>query len=253
MELISDSAKNISLSIEDFHSILKSSQSILKKKTRDERETYRVAFVPTGNVEQFYFLKRYMRSSSGRWLGVNSNSKRFQKQARQEWNAITLFSELDFPVPKPVAFVDSDSESFVLMTEVESKGTLQHWFQNHSAEEFANKRSYIIERLAKITQRMHSNNLHHQDYYLGHFLFDETSNQLSLIDLGRAGRIKMLRKKWIIKDLAQLHYSSINCWTDQEFVRFLQLYLGHSRYERLMASILVKSMKIAKHSKKHNL
>jgi lipopolysaccharide kinase (Kdo/WaaP) family protein len=69
----------------------------------------------------------------------------------------------------------------------------------------------ILAPTADLAARLHSAGLHHRDLYLCHFLLrpDGPSAEVKLIDAARVGRLsaRLLRRRWIVKDLAQFWYS----------------------------------------------
>jgi hypothetical protein len=104
---------------------------------------------------------------------------------------------------------------------------------------------------------MHGANLHHQDFYLTHLLVPkgDIHKQMYLIDLGRVREQRWLRSHWIIKDLAQLHYSSRGLPGDA-WQRFLHGYFQrplNSHDLALVRRIVKKSEAIAHHSQKNRL
>ena len=106
---------------------------------------------------------------------------------------------------------------------------------------------------------MHESGFHHQDYYLTHFLKPlsqaESEAQVYLIDLGRVQSYAKLPKRWIIKDLAQLRYSSFLA-TRTDRYRFIREYFGHrptSREWSLIQKVEHKAKAINRHTKKNRL
>lgn len=71
----------------------------------------------------------------------------------------------------------------------------------------------IRDPIACLAARLHHANLHHRDLYLCHFFVkaDGAQVQVALIDAGRVRRLPgwPFRKRWIVKDLAQLWYSTL--------------------------------------------
>ncbi|MCH9022977.1 MAG: hypothetical protein IID32_09455 [Planctomycetes bacterium] len=96
--------------------------------------------------------------------------------------------------------------------------------------------------------------------YLCHFLLkptDHTAPALYLIDLHRLQIRKKTPPRWIIKDLAQLHYSALNLLTKTDMLRFLLQYFNTKKLtkkqKRLIPPILRKSNQIAAHDRKLRL
>ena len=79
-----------------------------------------------------------------------------------------------------------------------------------------------------MTRVMHQNGINHRDFYICHFLLDHTkldAMQLYLIDLHRAKCRKKTGKRWLIKDLAGLYFSSLDIGlTQRDLLRFMREY-----------------------------
>lgn len=92
----------------------------------------------------------------------------------------------------------------------------------------------LIQRVAQIARTLHANGIMHRDLYLCHFLLDTTpaliqSNsgepQLYLIDLHRAEQHRHLKRRWRIKDVAGLYFSSMDIGlTKRDLLRFIEEY-----------------------------
>ena len=122
-------------------------------------------------------------------------------------------------------------------------------------------RRAIIEQLARIAGRMHGHDLFHRDLYLCHVFLSERADGrvvLSLIDLGRMIRAPRRRKRWIIKDLAALDYSSPRpLVTRADRLRFLYHYLEpwkdcpeaifRREVRRIAASVVNRTQRMARH------
>jgi hypothetical protein len=112
---------------------------------------------------------------------------------------------------------------------------------------------------ADLTAKLHNAALHHRDLYLCHFLARGAENdpvELRLIDAARVRALPrvFMRRRWIVKDLAQFWYS-----TTQLPVTDLQREVWLARYaqqtnipamERLCRSIVRKSDWIAAHDQR---
>jgi heptose I phosphotransferase len=108
--------------------------------------------------------------------------------------------------------------------------------------------------LADLAARMHAHGFHHRDFYLCHIFVREHAAKepdIKLIDLERAGRHSLMRQRWAVKDLAQIHYSSLAVpVTDWDRLRFFARYCAGIRRERrhgMLRRILRKSRAIARH------
>jgi Lipopolysaccharide kinase (Kdo/WaaP) family len=188
--------------------------------------------------------------------------------AEPEWSAIIEFHRLSIPTVEPVAFGVHRHGSFLATQDLSAKCDLKSWVREcrtriqHDGNWRpcdAAQAMRFTERLAVIVARMHRHGFHHQDLYLNHVLWlpgkPEGSPDLRIIDLGRVASARLFRRRWILKDLAQLHYSAIGVPGTLQ-MRFLRLYLGRRLQRsdrRWIRWILWKSNRIARHTVKHAL
>ena len=106
----------------------------------------------------------------------------------------------------------------------------------------------LIVQVAGIARRFHAAGFNHRDFYSCHFLVKETSPgqfDVRLIDLQRVQQRRWLRRRWIVKDLAQLASMSPDAQVGRrEKVLFLRAYLGvrklRPRDKRLVRDVLRK-------------
>jgi heptose I phosphotransferase len=114
----------------------------------------------------------------------------------------------------------------------------------------------LIVQVADIARRFHAAGFNHRDFYTCHFLVKEASPSrfdVRLIDLQRVQRRRWFRRRWIVKDLAQLASMSpdahIGC---REKVLFLRTYLGVNKLRpqdrRLVRAVLRKLASIRRHT-----
>lgn len=171
--------------------------------------------------------------------------------ARQEWLAIRRLTELGVPTMRVAGFGErgwnpARRESFLVTDELADTVSLEtlcaQWPQHRPA--FAFKRR-LLERVARISRRLHDNGVCHRDFYLCHFLLHcppgtrpdaQTDPQLSVIDLHRAMIRDRLGRRWIEKDIAGLYFSSLQIGlTQTDLLRFLKLYTGQPLREALIS------------------
>lgn len=92
----------------------------------------------------------------------------------------------------------------------------------------------LIRRVAEIARRMHDAGINHRDFYLAHFLLpvnavkhEDASAPLFLIDLHRSQVRVSVPRRWRIKDLGGLYFSSARYGlTRRDVLRFLHEYSG---------------------------
>lgn len=106
----------------------------------------------------------------------------------------------------------------------------------------------LIRRLAETVRRFHAAGYNHRDLYCCHFFVKEPVRgefEIRLIDLQRVQRRRRFRRRWLVKDLAQLAWSAprdrIKCTHKMAFIRH---YLGVRKLrpadKRLIREVLSK-------------
>ncbi len=219
-----------------------------------DRRTDRIR-IPGREAEFVGFLKRHRRPRWSEYLKAWLRLTRPILGARGEWEAIWRFHNAGLPTMTPVAFGECQTGSFVLTESLEPGQKLSALAMEPGLK--APSRHRLVREVADLARRMHDAGLHHQDFYLGHLLcrIDQAHEPVHVLDLGRARCLRRLGSRWIIKDLAQLNYSSRNL-TSTDRLRFLTRYLGRrpgDEDRRFLDRVVRKSRAIARHSRKHRL
>lgn len=223
-----------------------------------ERPTTRLDLDSPGGQVTFY-LKRHAPAKLKEYLKPLIRLRWPRLGARPEWDAILRFRQLGIPTMTPVAIGQRGRESFLVSLAIEGCEKLSDWMRRTPRPIDQVQLRAIrenIRELAGIAARMHAAGLHHQDFYAGHILLPNAPQRgLHILDLGRVRQCRHLATIWIVKDLAQLHYSA--WWfTRLDRLRFLKLYLGRdlrSVDRILIRKIIRKAASIQRHSKKHGL
>jgi heptose I phosphotransferase len=96
----------------------------------------------------------------------------------------------------------------------------------------------IIKKVAEIARAMHRNGVNHRDFYICHFLLPEIwleqekpeiEPPLYVIDLHRTQVRERIPARWLLKDLAGLHFSSMDAGlTKRDRLRFICCYENRS-------------------------
>ena len=92
----------------------------------------------------------------------------------------------------------------------------------------------LIERVADIARIMHQAGINHRDFYLAHFLMPEedvqqqvATGRMYLIDLHRSQVRSKVPRRWQIKDLGGLYFSTARFgMTRRDILRFIRAYSG---------------------------
>jgi len=146
-------------------------------------------------------------------------------------------------------------ESFVLTEELENYIDL-HTFLHHRFPPLSVRASaardrdlaQLIHEVARVARKFHKAGFNHRDLYCGHFFIRERvpgEFHIRLIDLQRVQHRRRFRRRWVVKDLAQLAWSAprgrIKC-TDK--LAFIRSYLGVEKLrpadKRLIRAVLAK-------------
>ena len=160
--------------------------------------------------------------------------------AKNEWQAIKFLEKHQLDTMKIAAYGEqgwnpAKKLSFLVTDELVNTMDLEHlgekWRQTPPT--FATKVK-LIRKLALISRKMHENGMNHRDFYLCHFLLDnsfassntiEDDTQLFLIDLHRAQIRKKVPERWLVKDIGSLWFSAFDiALTQRDLFRFMKEY-----------------------------
>ncbi|MGE3314637.1 MAG: lipopolysaccharide kinase InaA family protein [Planctomycetaceae bacterium] len=259
-----------------FDSVMQHRGETVAKNLLRERVTTRFTLRNEDGSEDAFYIKRHSPPPWKEYIKPLLRLTSPMLGARHEWEAILQFHRAGIPTMTPVALGESGGHSFLITHALEGCTKLSHWLQpahgtigvhfgadakpaapGRSDRRSSAEKRGIIRKLGQIARTMHSSGMHHQDFYLTHFLRpnDVDDDRLYVIDLGRVRRRKLLAKRWIVKDLAQLNYSSPQV-TKADRLRFLETYLGRplNRADRpLLWQIERKTHAIRRHSARHQL
>ena len=177
------------------------------------------------------------------WREVAKNLLRLRLPvlgAQREWRAIHRLRELCVATMTPVAFGQRGRNparrlSFLVTEALEPSVDLETFCARGglAALGMAERRA-LIRKLASITRTLHANGVNHRDYYLCHFLLDDSptwqsqppaARPLHLIDLHRMQMRRRTPWRWRCKDLASLCYSARQVGaTARDELQFLRVY-----------------------------
>ena len=181
-----------------------------------------------------YFVKLHFGVG---WIEIIKNLLQLRMPilgARNEWQAVARLQDLGIDTMTVVAYGEdgrnpAKRRSFVVTEDLINTRSLEDVCANWLTQpaEFSSKK-FLIEKLASISRVLHENGICHRDYYICHFLMDESSGsnqKVSLIDLHRALIKEQLAKRWIIKDVSGLYFSAMDIGlTRRDVFRFMKTY-----------------------------
>ena len=189
---------------------------------------------------------------------------RFPPGALNEWRALLAFHAHNIPTMTPICagrkplFWRIEKESFVLTDDLAEAGHLDDFLKVNAAipcrGKVLERKRRILENLADITRRMHHSGINHRDYYLCHVLIDN-KERLYIIDLHRVDVRDKVGKRWMVKDLAGLLFSSLEVPVTHGqrlafYKRYMQINQLSSHDKTLIRLIVKKCNKIARHTEK---
>ena len=211
-----------------------------------------------GHQEKEFYLKKHHPSFS-------FSSVLGRSEGKGEWNNIVAFHQAGLPTMIPVAMGEKRSyilgESFLLTEAIVGYESLETWLPVNLAllpdkEKFHLKRE-LIKQVALLTRKMHHAGFYHRDFYLTHLLVKRLPQgfDLKIIDLQRGIRYPLLKKRWKIKDLASLNYSTSRLIvTERDRLRFYKWYRGTAKLGEedrfLIKKIERKTKRIDQHTGK---
>lgn len=200
------------------------------------RRTVRLELKGAGAAPQAVYLKRYdanYLSCFGmglrwiRWPG-------FADEAWQEWQALHRVKALGIRTATPIAVGQERvgglvRRSFLMTAEIPDAVEGHTWMAQLPTKE----RREFLRRVAVIARRLHGAGLVHKDFYIGHILVAPVngSPELFLIDLQRVVQPAFLWRRWLLKDLGAMAYSTLNARATRGML--MRAYLDYSQVTRL--------------------
>jgi UDP-glucose:(heptosyl)LPS alpha-1,3-glucosyltransferase len=218
--------------------------------------------------ERCYFFLKYHRERRS-WLRVLAGKfgDRRKSEGMTEWRNLLAFQSAGIPTATPVAagerrLPDGGRESFVMTARLEGYVPLDQYIAAQFAAPLTplqlREKRRLIRAVAELARRMHAAQFNHRDFYLCHIFVKPGavgSPDVKIIDLQRVGYRSFPAQRWRVKDIAQLHYSSLTLPVSPlDRCRFFCTYLAptvdaHKR-RRMLSRVLIKSARIAAHDAK---
>lgn len=223
--------------------------------------------------ERTLYLKRFehppLRHQLRRWRqGFWMSST-----AAIEWHNARQLAAADIATAKAAAFGQKmlgpwERCSFIMLGEVKGE-SLERWvpknLQPSDRESDLGRRRTLVNQLARFVAKFHESGFVHRDLYLSHLFIRQTETNgpvmtgpgtlYTLIDLQRVFRPCWQRRRWVVKDLAALNYSTPADRVGRfERLRFLCRYArlcGRFGSARQLAPLIeAKTCRIARHERK---
>ncbi len=245
-----------------FQSVMATGQGRCLRALAD-RENWRLELHHPHHPPRGVYLKRHHVRTWRSWLRASIGADPGNTAGRVEARNIRQLTAEGIAVMDLIAYgehlhPDGRLESFVLTRELAGYTPMDHFLPKRfrTISERAGTRSRdlhaVIRRIAEIARRFHQAGYNHRDFYCGHFFIKEDAPavfDVKLIDLQRVQSRRWFRRRWIVKDLAQLAWSAsrhhIGC-TDR--MAFMRHYLGvrklQAGHKRLIRAVLAKQARM---------
>ncbi len=205
------------------------------------------------------YLKRHRAPSA--WASLLGRP--WVSEGRREWDRIIHFHNVGLPTMTPVAVGERRSlfadESFLMTQALEGYTPLEQWVPETLATlpdgEIHQTKTALVQLLARLTRKMHQIGFYHRDFYLTHILLKVQPDgfDLKIIDLQRVLFHPWFPRRWQVKDLAALHYSTPSCVTLRDRMRFYKIYRGGRRLNRVDRRLLRRIHQRALHMHRHTV
>lgn len=222
----------------------------------------RIRFSASGRGVNLY-LKRY--DHPPKYVQLRSWFAHGRRAALADFDRLPTeeLAQLEIHTPETIAYGSQWSGgfercSFIISAEIPAGRSLEQalppCFDLPCTGQSFRERKAFIGEVASLVRRFHAAGYRHRDLYLAHiFLSGQT---LYLIDLHRAFKPRLLKHRYTIKDLSQLHYSSPgDRVTQTDRLRFFRAYTGRSDltfFDRMtLRQIYRKAWRMADHDLRH--
>jgi heptose I phosphotransferase len=234
------------------------------EKILEDREVWHLRVrVPDDQPQGIYLKKHHVRTWGSR-LRALFGIKPATTPARIEAANVAALSTEGIAVMRLIAYGErlrpnGMQESFVITEELENYSELHHYLRRRFALSSSGRRGAqdhdlkrLISDMARIVRRFHAAGYNHRDLYCCHFFVKDTGpmrREIRLIDLQRVQRRRWFRRRWIVKDLAQLAWSAPRCCIKLTHkMAFIREYLGVDKltpaHKRLIRSVLAKQRRM---------
>ena len=194
-----------------------------------------IRFEESGSV---YFAKMHEGVGWGEILKNLASFKAPVTGSRHEYAACQHLAERGIPAPRVAAFGRRGSNparerSFVVCDAMEGYASLEDVTDGwQAAPPRPALRRALIFALADLTRALHAGGLNHRDYYLCHVLADTRAlargeARVAVIDLHRAQVRSRTPRRWVLRDLAALRFSTLHLGLSRaDRCRFVARYTG---------------------------
>ena len=210
------------------------------------------------------FLKRYdsppALDQMRNWLSARS----MKSCASIEFTAINELTAAGIGVPKVISYGEQwgtlfEKRSFILTVKIPNAESIERrlpdYFTGPATKQNLRLRRDFITRLAGFIKRFHETTYRHRDLYFSHIFYDD-AGCFFLIDLARAFKPGALKRRFRVKDLAQVYYSAPGRYFSKtDRLRFYVGYTGQRKLteedKALIRRVIKKAEQMARHDIRH--
>jgi len=243
-----------------FEALMGYEEGIVVKNQKGKR-IFQLRLESEGTPVVFY-LKRHRLPLTAWQRLLRLIGRPVRTEGRKEWEYLLAFHDRQLPAATPVAMGErilpgGIQESFVITKGLDEYEPLESLAPKRFAlplnSERVKEKRALIHAIAKLTARMHWHGFYHRDFYSAHLMLLKQGTALSpdvrLIDLQRVLEFPWLARRWMVKDLASIHFSFGEMGlTRTDKLRFLNTYNPLAARDRsLMRAIQWKTKRIAHH------
>jgi len=153
-----------------------------------------------------------------------------------------------------------EKRSFIITEKIPDADALERklpdCFDAPNTTENLNLRRNFITQLAGFVKKFHETNYRHRDLYLSHIFYADSGN-FYLIDLARVFKPIIWRRRFRIKDIAQVYYSAPGRYfSNTDRLRFYFGYTGQEgkltrKDKAFIRKVVNKARRMAQHDIKH--
>jgi len=210
------------------------------------------------------FMKRYDRPpvfvQLRNWLSHHNR----RSNALREFEAAKKLTAAGINTPKVVSYGEQwstlfEERSFIITEKIPGAESLERKLPDcfngpATTENLKLRRNFIVQSAAFI-RKFHETNYRHRDLYFSHIFYSDTG-EFYLIDLARVFGPIILRRRFQIKDIAQVYYSAPGKhFSETDRMRFYMAYTGQKRLTRkdkeFIRKVINKAERMARHNIKH--
>jgi len=215
------------------------------------------------------YLKRMGQPAWRQWLEGLIKYRKHIPVAMLDFRAAEQLAQAGVAVPRPIAAGAErgglrEKRSFVMLEELPGADALERllprWEEAAQTYFLLRDQKELIMQAAALVRRLHEAGYVHRDLYLSHLFVSREENgqeRLVLIDLQRVFRPGLRKRRWIVKDLAQLYYSSQMLVTRTQMLRFARHYFGDEKLARnrkaLVRAVVRKARRITQRQQRKRL